>query len=240
MGGKAGKCDMGAADGGAPAVTPPGLTPGVWKNITPAALDMTGTWGTTGITVDPNKSSTLYLDTDQRGLWKSTDWGATWARLGTPPSAPNYGTTANYLDSPVEVRVDPADSQHLYAVQGVRGQTQGLWVSHDGGTTWAQPAGFIASARRHRARRHPEDRTERRGRACVRRLHPLRRRPEARGVDGLHSGAGQRRHAVVVSGRHEDQPDAHGHRQRRAPPTARTSSASPTCSAISAESVATA
>ena len=144
MGGKAGKCDMGAVDGGAPAVTPPGLTPGVWKNITPAALDMTGTWGTTGITVDPNKSSTLYLDTDQRGLWKSADWGATWARLGTPPSAPNYGTTANYLDSPVEVRVDPADSQHLYAVQGVRGQTQGLWVSHDGGTTWAQPAGFIA------------------------------------------------------------------------------------------------
>ena len=32
----------------------------------------------------------------------------------------------------------------LYAVQGVRGYTQGLWVSHDGGTTWAQPAGFIA------------------------------------------------------------------------------------------------
>ena len=78
---------------------------------------MTGTWGTTGITVDPNKSSTLYLDTDQRGLSKSTDWGVTWARLGAPPSAPNYGTTANYLDSPVEVRVDPADSQHLYAVK---------------------------------------------------------------------------------------------------------------------------
>src|SRR3954469_7843075 len=53
MGGKAGKCDMHAVDGGAPAVTPPGLRSGVWKNITPAALDMTATWGTTGITVDP-------------------------------------------------------------------------------------------------------------------------------------------------------------------------------------------
>ena len=51
------------------------------------------------------------------------------------------------MDSPVEVRIDPADAQHLYVVQGVRGATQGFWVSHDGGNTWAQPPGFIAAAK---------------------------------------------------------------------------------------------
>ena len=49
-------------------------------------------------------------------------------------------------------------------------------------------------------------------RARVRRLHPVRRRPEARGGDGLHPRPCERRHAAVAAGRHAHQPDAHRHR----------------------------
>ena len=42
----------------------------------------------------------------------------------------------------------------------------------------------------HRAGRDPQDHAESGGRARVRRLHPVRRRPEARGGDGLHPGQG--------------------------------------------------
>jgi photosystem II stability/assembly factor-like uncharacterized protein len=93
--------------------------------------------------MDPCHRSTMYLSTDQRGLWKTTDGGSHWNRLGDP-TAPykNDGTTV-YLDSPNWVRVDPTNSNHLYAVQGVRGTSQGFWVSLDGGASWKMPAGFI-------------------------------------------------------------------------------------------------
>ncbi len=38
--------------------------------------------------------------------------------------------------------VDPCNSNHLYATQGVRGTTLGFWVSQDAGNTWVRPKGF--------------------------------------------------------------------------------------------------
>jgi photosystem II stability/assembly factor-like uncharacterized protein len=130
-----------------PTGTPPSLTPGVWANITPQGVDLSNpsrTYGATVVEVDPRNTATVYLSVDQMGMWKSTDAGASWARLGSPPAQPNYGTTVTYLDSPIEVRVDPGNSGHLYATQGVRGNTLGFWVSMDAGNSWAQPPGFIA------------------------------------------------------------------------------------------------
>ena len=46
------------------------------------------------------------------------------------------------FDSPVRVRVDPADPLHLYVGDGVTGRTNGFWVSTDGGDSWAMPQGF--------------------------------------------------------------------------------------------------
>ena len=60
------------------------------------------------------------------------------------------------------------------------------------------------------------------GRARVRRFHPVRRRTEARGRDGLHPGQGERRHAGVVAGGREDQADADRHRARSCRRTAPT------------------
>ena len=120
----------------------PALTVGVWKNITPAAVSMTLTSHVfcQGMALDPAHPSTIYLcicayDASTGGLYKTTDRGSTWARVG-------------HLDEPVHVVVDPQDSNHVYCVDGVRGTTQGFWVSRDGGTTWRMPPGFETATRK--------------------------------------------------------------------------------------------
>lgn len=118
--------------------TAPALEVGVWKNITPAThigfIGAPETMIAQGIAMDPCDTATLYWGTtpyepDKGGLFKSSDGGGSWTKLGP-------------FDEPLHVRVDPTNPQHLYVGDGVRGDTQGFWVSHDGGATWAKPAGF--------------------------------------------------------------------------------------------------
>jgi photosystem II stability/assembly factor-like uncharacterized protein len=131
----------------------PSLVAGQWTNISPAGVDLsspdTGAprYGTSMLALDPCNTSTLYVSVDQLGMWKTTDAGSTWTRLGSPPAMPNFSTSVSYLDSPVGIRVDPANSKHLYATQGVRGTTLGFWVSEDGGATWNWPPGFVTIAK---------------------------------------------------------------------------------------------
>jgi hypothetical protein len=121
----------------------PGLTPGTWKDISPAGV----AWGangndaifTQGMALDPCNAATLYVTqsgfntstfaTLPGGLWRSTDAGASWSKLGQ-------------FDQPLQIRVDPKDPLHLYVGDGVRGGTTGFWVSKDGGQTWTMPQGF--------------------------------------------------------------------------------------------------
>jgi hypothetical protein len=133
--------------GGAPSVTcdepstapsgTPALTVGAWTNISPAGVPF-GDAFTQGMAIDPCDPATLYLTVDsfdvegnKAGLYKSTDAGATWKRI-------------SLLDEPIRIRIDPRDSRHLYAVDGVRGGTQGFFVSLDGGETFEQPEGFAS------------------------------------------------------------------------------------------------
>jgi photosystem II stability/assembly factor-like uncharacterized protein len=92
---------------------------------------------TQGMAIDPCDPSTLYLTVcsfdvvgDEAGLYKSTDAGATWERT-------------SLLDEPIRIRIDPHDSNHLYAVDGVRGDTQGFSVSFDAGKSFEHPAAFV-------------------------------------------------------------------------------------------------
>jgi hypothetical protein len=125
----------------------PALTPGVWKNITPANLNIGSSFGIVGVAFDPCNRSVLYTTADQNGMWKSVNGGMSWTLLGNKSAPFNSGNThAEYLDSPVRVVVDPKDSTHIYATQGVRGNTFGFWVSKDSGNTWDQPAGFAVLA----------------------------------------------------------------------------------------------
>jgi hypothetical protein len=88
------------------------------------------------IHVDPCNAAVLYLTTDSEGMWRSTDAGAHWARLGDLPDPVSPGV----------MEIDPGDPMHMYAIGGVRGASLGFWISRDGGNTWKQPAGFTAQA----------------------------------------------------------------------------------------------
>ncbi|MFG2167728.1 cellulose binding domain-containing protein [Micromonospora chersina] len=69
------------------------------------------------LAVDPNRNSIVYYGAEGgNGLWRSTDYGVTWAKVATFPNVGNY-------------RADPNDSS------GYQSQNQGLtWVSFDKST----------------------------------------------------------------------------------------------------------
>jgi hypothetical protein len=123
----------------------PALTPGVWKDLTPPGVDLSG-FGIAVFALDPGNPANVYVNPDAQGIWKTTDGGSTWALLGTKPASPDYTGIAagrvSYLDCVVFLEIDPTDSQHIYAGAGTRGSTQGFWISTDGGATWTRPQGF--------------------------------------------------------------------------------------------------
>ncbi len=133
--------------------TNPNLIPGVWTNITPSSIagKMVNL-----VTVDPSNPNTIYLTGshgDKLGLIKSTDGGSTWARVGNPPATQNYGDTVDYLDAPFKVRIDPANSLHMYATEMSPGGsvTQGFWVTQNGGAKWVRTKGFMDAVKSAKA-----------------------------------------------------------------------------------------
>lgn len=122
-----------------PADANPDLTPGIWKNISPAEapLSFENHVFCQGVTLDTKNPGTIYLcvcayEVKQAGLFKTLDGGSNWKQIG-------------HLDEPLHLVIDPMDPDHLYCVDGVRGETLGFWESTDGGNHWMQPEGFKAA-----------------------------------------------------------------------------------------------
>ena len=116
----------------------PKLSAGQWVNISPKEVPFGDGSFTQGIAVDWCDPATMYLtvdafdiEGDKAGLYKTTDGGSSWRKI-------------SQLDEPIKVRIDPKNPQHLYVVDGVRGGTEGFWVSCDGGETFYIPEGFKA------------------------------------------------------------------------------------------------
>jgi hypothetical protein len=112
----------------------PVLEPGVWTDITPNQEPFSSGTFSQGLAIDPCNAATIYLtqnflETKPAGLFRSTDAGTSWIEIGD-------------FHTPLRVRVDPADPLHLYVGDGVRGNTQGFWVSTDGGESFFQPQGW--------------------------------------------------------------------------------------------------
>ncbi|SCG41827.1 VPS10 domain-containing protein [Micromonospora coxensis] len=107
------------------------------------------------ITVDPADpkrifvaaAGSLYNGGGERGVYRSTDGGATWQRVLT-------GT--NEFTGATEVLIDPRDADRLYAVlwdhrrtpdlRTYGGVGSGIYRSTDGGATWARLAGGLPAA----------------------------------------------------------------------------------------------
>jgi hypothetical protein len=112
------------------------------------------------LAVDPNDDKVLYLGAPSgHGLWRSTDYGATWAQVA------NFPNVGNYAPDPSDTTGYQSDNEGVpwvvfdKSTASAGGTTQGIYVgvadkqntvyrSTDGGATWSriagQPTGYLA------------------------------------------------------------------------------------------------
>jgi hypothetical protein len=117
---------------------------GVWSNVTPPGIDLGTTlkndnYGVQDVVVDPVRPMDAYAFTCHQGLWKSTDYGATW----TGPI--NTGAGGSALDGKQWTAVidnnphrNPATPPTLWTSNG--NNALGVLKSKDGGVTWTHYA----------------------------------------------------------------------------------------------------
>jgi photosystem II stability/assembly factor-like uncharacterized protein len=110
------------------------------------------------LNIDPDDDAVIYFGARSgNGLWRSTDFGATWSRVA------GFGAVGDYVQTPGDIYAgdpdgivwqafDPASSSRGHPSQsifvGVATRTgPSIWHSADGGATWAavpgQPVGFL-------------------------------------------------------------------------------------------------
>lgn len=112
------------------------------------------------LAVDPNRNSTVYFGAPNgNGLWRSTDFGATWAKVASFPNAGNYSDDpddptgyGSHQPGVVWVTFDKSSgtagntTQGIYV--GVADKDNTVYRSTDGGVSWeriaGQPTGFLA------------------------------------------------------------------------------------------------
>ncbi len=136
---------------------------GTWA-ITPLPFKLGGNMPGRGmgerLAVDPNDDNVLYLGAPSgKGLWKSTDSGATWSQVSNFPNVGNYAQdstdTSGYLSDNqgvTWVAFDRATGTSGNPTKtifvGVADLQNTVYESTDGGATWSrvagQPTGFMA------------------------------------------------------------------------------------------------
>jgi hypothetical protein len=131
-----GGAGTGGAGGGPPHTVLPcdaggELPRGVWTNITPSQIDLASS-GTLAFAIDRSDSRTIYLGTMKRGIYKTNDCGATWARVDS-------GQNGVHLDqgNNNHMIVDPSNPKVLYTTAGYGGP-MGVFKSTNGGVDWQQ------------------------------------------------------------------------------------------------------
>jgi photosystem II stability/assembly factor-like uncharacterized protein len=101
-------------------------TPGVWENVTPVGIDLVSLFGVLDVLADPVHPGTFYGFVCTQGVYKSTDFGATWAHVSADGSIEG--------SAPWGEAIAP-DGSYMLASTGFK-VNAGAWKSTDGGVTW--------------------------------------------------------------------------------------------------------
>lgn len=114
---------------------PGAIAAGTWTNVTPAGVNLStdpgcGNFGTQSVVVDPARPATLYAEFNCQGIWKSTDYGQTWAQ--NPMNSVAYNCAGG-----ISIGLGAAGGPPKIYEACIRGAT-GFWSSTDGGTNWTQ------------------------------------------------------------------------------------------------------
>ncbi len=120
-----------------PTTQPPAF--GTWVNVTPAGVDLTsalcGNAGTQTVQADPLHPSDLYAEFNCQGIWKSTDYGATWTG---PINTGTNGATVGDCGSGITLSASSTGGAPTLYEACIRGSGQGFWKSVDGGVNWTR------------------------------------------------------------------------------------------------------
>jgi hypothetical protein len=98
----------------------------VWEDVTPPGLDLVTEFGAQDVLAEPNNMGVFYGFVCRQGVFRSMDWGATWARVSTD-GIMEQGRPWGEAISP--------DGSYMLASSGY-GLNEGAWKSTDGGATW--------------------------------------------------------------------------------------------------------
>ncbi len=120
----------------APVTSSAAQTPGTWVNVTPPQIDPSTMFvGVESVLADPVRKGDIYVNIEQHGTWKSTDYGLTWTKMNTGTNAAQLDTGAAwYAAIDLNPCRDPSTAPTLYVVQGYG--AGGVWKSVDGGVNW--------------------------------------------------------------------------------------------------------
>jgi hypothetical protein len=136
--GTAGSAGSGGSGGGPPHVVQAcssakggDLPRGVWDNVSPPQVDLKAS-GTLAFALDPTDTRIIVLGTVKRGIFKSTDCGATWTKIDT-----GQGTADMDKGNNNHMLIDPTNPKIMYTTSGYGG-TQGVLKSTNGGVDWHQ------------------------------------------------------------------------------------------------------
>jgi hypothetical protein len=118
---------------------PPPTSFGTWINVTPSNANPSGNfdcgnYGAETVQTDPAHPSHLYAQFHCQGIWKSTDYGATWTG---PINTGTNGAMAGNCAGGITIPPHSAGSAPIIYEACIRGSI-GFWKSVDGGVNWTQ------------------------------------------------------------------------------------------------------
>jgi len=116
-------------------------TPGTWENVTPRNMNLDYTawkndnFGVLEVVVDPMRPSDLYAFVCHQGVWKSTDYGATWnGPINTGPGGDKV-TAGKPWTAAIDLGTrDPSTPPTIWTTAG--NAAVGVLRSTDGGVSW--------------------------------------------------------------------------------------------------------